>query len=97
MGAHIDRYGHTAHIDGMKTTLDIADSLLRRAKAVARRENTTLKSLAEEGLELALARRASQAKPVVEPVVFGGDGLSAEFRGRSWSDIRDEIYRGYGS
>jgi hypothetical protein len=81
----------------MKTTVDISDSLLRRGKAVARRENTTLKELIEEGLELALARRGSRVKTAVEPVVFGGNGLSAEFRGKSWSDIRDEIYRGYGS
>lgn len=81
----------------MKTTIDIADSLLRRVKAAARRENTTLKSLTEEGLELALARRASRSRPAIEPVVFGGNGLSPEFRGRSWSDIRDEIYKGSGS
>ena len=97
MGTHIDRYGRTAYIVTMKTTMDISDSLLRRAKAVARRENTTLRSLTEEGLELALARRASRARPAIEPVVFGGEGLSTEFRGRSWSEIRDEIYRGYGT
>jgi hypothetical protein len=81
----------------VKTTVDIADSLLRRAKAAARREGTTLKNLTEEGLELALARRASRTRPAIKPVVFGGDGLSPEFRGKSWSDIRDEIYKGYGS
>ena len=97
MGAHIDQYGSMVYIVSMKTTMDISDSLLRRAKAVARRDNTTLRSLTEEGLELALARRASRPRPAIEPVVFGGEGLSPEFRGRSWSEIRDEIYRGYGT
>ena len=41
----------------MKTTVDIADNLLNRAKELARRERRTLKDLTEEGLELALTAR----------------------------------------
>ena len=81
----------------MKTTIDISDNLLNRAKRLARKERTTLKSLTEEGLSLVLERRGARAQWEVEPVVFDGNGLSGEFRGRSWAEIRDEIYKGYGT
>ena len=81
----------------MKTTIDISDNLLNRAKEVARREKTTLKQLTEEGLYLVLARRGRGSARKVEPVVFQGQGLSPAFHGKSWAELRDEIYRGYGS
>lgn len=28
---------------------------------------------------------------------YGGGGLTTEFRGASWSQIRDEVYRGRGA
>jgi hypothetical protein len=39
----------------MKTTVELPDELLRAAQRTARREGTTVKSLLEEGLRLALA------------------------------------------
>jgi len=80
----------------MKTTIDISDNLLNRAKEVARKEKTTLKELTEEGLALVLASRDSRRNREVEPVVFDGKGLNPDFRGRSWAEIRQEIYKGYG-
>jgi len=81
----------------VKTTIDISDHLLNRAKDVARREKSTLKELTEEGLELALARRASSKTRPVKPVVFKGQGLAPEFQGKSWAEIREEIYKGSGA
>jgi hypothetical protein len=81
----------------MKTTIDISDHLLNRAKEVARRERSTLRELTEEGLELALAKRASRKSRRVKPVTFTGQGLSSEFRGKSWAEIRDTIYKGSSS
>ena len=80
----------------MKTTIELPDDLLERSKAVARRENSTLKALIEEGLHLALrARRRKAAAPfVVQP--FRGDGLSPEFADAGWEKLRDEIYRDRG-
>jgi len=80
----------------MKTTIDISDNLLNRVKALARRDKTTVKELTEEGLALVLAARDSRRPYEAEPVVFDGNGLSSEFRGKSWAEIRQEIYRGYG-
>jgi hypothetical protein len=81
----------------MKTTIDISDNLLSRAKELARKEKTTLKELTEEGLQIVLSKRSKRLSRKVKPVVFRGQGLSSEFRGKSWAEIREEIYRGYGS
>lgn len=61
----------------MKTTLDINDSLLANAKALAAQQRTTLTRLIEEGLQLRL--RSSFATPKVSkrkiPVFKGRGGL----------------------
>jgi len=81
----------------MKTTIDISDNLLNRTKELARKEKTTLKELTEEGLQLVLSKRSKRIARKVKPEVFQGQGLSSEFRGKSWAEFREEIYRGYGS
>ena len=80
----------------MKTTVELPDDLLERSKAVARRENSTLKALIEEGLRLAL--RARSRKPTVAFSIqpFEGNGLSPEFVAAPWERIREEIYRDRG-
>lgn len=80
----------------MKTTIELPSDLLERSKAVARRENSTLKALIEEGLRLALReRRRKPAAPfTLQP--FIGDGLSPEFADAGWETMRDEIYRDRG-
>ncbi len=61
----------------MKTTLDIDDSLLANAKALAVRQRTSLTRLIEEGLQLRL--RSSPAMPKAGkrkiPVFKGRGGL----------------------
>ena len=63
----------------MKTTLDIDDSLLANAKALAVRQRTSLTRLIEEGLQLRL--RTSPAMPKARkrkiPVFKGRGGLVA--------------------
>ena len=80
----------------MKTTLEISDNLLRRAKERAREENLTLRDLVEEGLEMALSSREKQKPYKARPVVFKGEGLSPEFQNASWARIRDAAYEGRG-
>jgi hypothetical protein len=97
MGTHIDQDGDMSDDQFVKTTIDISDNLLKRAKELAAREQTTLRELTEEGLELILSRRERPAAAHVVPVVVSGRGLSAALKGKSWAEIRDEIYRGYGA
>jgi len=61
----------------MKTTLDINDSLLAKAKALAAQQRTTLTRLIEEGLQLRI--RSPVAAPKIStrkiPVFKGRGGL----------------------
>lgn len=74
----------------MKTTIEISDALLRRAKERARERHITLRSLIEEALAATLDKPVGATK--VEPVTFKGNGLSREFEDASWEKIRDTIY-----
>ena len=81
----------------MKTTIDVADDLLARARAVAARDGDTLRNLVEEGLRLALAAREQTPKARAFSMrTFGGKGaragLTPEFDGASWERIRDAAY-----
>ena len=68
-----------------------------RAKELSRREKTPVRELVEEGLELVLRLRAEPAQHKVQPVVFKGKGLSAEYRDAHWAKIRDAVYDEHGA
>lgn len=63
----------------MKTTLDINDSLLANAKALAAQQRTSLTRLIEEGLQLRLRSSHAVARPGKRkiPVFKGRGGLAA--------------------
>ncbi len=63
----------------MKTTLNINDSLLANAKALAARQRTSLTRLIEEGLQLRLrsSRIATRVNKRKIPVFKGRGGLVA--------------------
>lgn len=81
----------------MKTTLEIADPVLAAAKETAHREGTTLRSLVEEGLRLALDRRQRGERYRLRDASVGGRGLRPELEGASWEEIRDLAYESRGS
>jgi len=81
----------------MKTTIEISDELLERTRKAAKREGSTLRALIEEGLHLALKSRRHRRPGEVRFPVYGGSGLTEEFRGAGWERIRDEIYRDRGA
>ena len=74
----------------MKTTIEIADALLKRAKRIQKRDEVTLRSLVEEGLRLVLDRAETPQIREYRPVVYDGGGLTAEARERGWSAIIDQ-------
>ena len=59
----------------MRTTLDIDDALLTKAKTVAAKEHTTLTRLIEQGLAMRLRSRSGPAKRPALPVYPGRGGL----------------------
>lgn len=59
----------------MKTTLDINDELLARAKAASAKERKSLTALIEEGLRLRLrARKTDKSARAIELAIFNGKG-----------------------
>jgi hypothetical protein len=81
----------------MKTTIEISDAILIKAKQLAREQNITLRSLTEEGLRRIIEERTVRKPESIKPVTFRGHGLSTEFQGASWQQIRDTAYEGHGS
>lgn len=69
----------------MKTTLDLNDQLLAKAKALAAQQRTSLTRLIEEGLQLRLRAKpaASKRAPTRLPVFQGRGGLVTGLDARS--------------
>jgi hypothetical protein len=81
----------------MKTTVDIADSLLEDAKALAAREKSTLRELIEDGLRRVLSDRRQRGPFRLRDASFRGNGLTPEFRDCGWERVRDALYEGRGA
>lgn len=87
--AHILGYGHYVY---MKTTLDIQDELLARAKRHARRIGQPLRAVVEEGLRLALAASRPPPRYELPDLSVGRAGARDPLEDYSWQDLRDIIY-----
>lgn len=80
----------------MKTTFDIANSLLEEARRAAGERGTTLRALVEEGLRRVLGERRGGDGFRLRKVTFGGSGLQADVAGTGWAEIRRRAYEGRG-
>jgi hypothetical protein len=58
----------------MKTTIEITDDLLTRAKRIAQRDGTTLRELVEDGLRRTLQEREQPVKRELKPLPTMGGG-----------------------
>lgn len=81
----------------MKTTVEIAEDLLRAAKAVAGKERTTLRALLEEGLRWALDKRKRRHAFRLRDASVRGKGVQQGVVEGDWSTVRDRIYEGRGA
>jgi hypothetical protein len=78
----------------VKTTLDLNDELLIRAKALAAQRRTSLTRLIEEGLRLRLRQPVPATEPPPElPVLPGKGGLAPGLDGLSNRALRDAADR----
>ena len=80
----------------MKTTVEISDALLREAKRVAARDQTTVRALIEEGLRQSLEARNDKRRFRMRDASYGKGGLRPEVEDGSWERLRDMIYEGRG-
>jgi len=76
----------------MKTTVEISESLLEKARAVAQREKTTLRGLIEEGLRKVLKERSGREKFRLRKASFKGNGMLPHAGEDSWERIHSLIY-----
>ena len=91
-------YGSRDIVVWMKTTVDIADGLLKDAKRAAEKDNTTVRALIEEGLRLVLKSRQSSKPFKLRDGSFKGKGkgLHPDIKEGDWETIRRLIYEGHG-
>lgn len=81
----------------MKTTIDLADTLLDEARRLARREGTTVRALVEQGLRQVVAQSKHRGPPFrLRDASFAGDGLRPEPADASWGRLREPAYEGRG-
>jgi len=80
----------------MKTTIEIADPLLKEARKLAAREGVTLRTLVERGLSQVVRETKKTAPFKLRRAAFKGQGLQAEFRDASWDKLREAAYEGRG-
>lgn len=78
----------------MKTTLDIHDELMLRAKTLAKHTHRSLRAVVEEGLQLVLSREEMNTTYQLPDCRVGEAGNPDPLQMFSWQDLRDEIYRG---
>ena len=80
----------------MKTTIDIADPILDRAKKLAACQGVTLKTLVEQGLTRVLAEQTSSAAFRLRDASVGGQGMQPGVAGLDWDRVRELAYEGRG-
>ena len=76
----------------MKTTLNIQDELLARAKRHAQRTGRPLRAVVEEGLRQVLLPAAPRQRYLLPDHSVGEAGGKDPLEAYSWQDLREVIY-----
>ena len=76
----------------MRTSIDIEETLLRRAERHALDHATTLNAIVEEGLRRVVADKPTGMPYVFDPPTVHGQGLQDGLREGDWDAIRELIY-----
>jgi putative antitoxin of VapBC-like toxin-antitoxin system len=81
----------------MRTSIELSDGLLERARRLAQKRGLTLRALVEEGLRRILADNDKAPAFRLQEVTFGEGGLAEDLSEADWERIRDLSYEGRGS
>ena len=76
----------------MKTTLDIHDELLMRAKRHSKETGRPLRALVEDGLRCVLAAAPSRSKYRLPDLRAGDPEAPDPLERYSWPELRETIY-----
>ncbi len=76
----------------MKTTIEIQDELLVRAKRHARETGHSLRAVVEEGLRQVLAEAAARPRYRLPDLSAGNADRPDPTAAYSWQDLREMIY-----
>ncbi len=76
----------------MKTTLDIKDDLLLRAKKLAKRRGRPLRAIVEDSLRLALSNSQEVPAYQLPDLSVGRAGALDPLELLTWQDLRATIY-----
>ena len=76
----------------MKITLEIPDALAEEVREIAKRENTTLKSLLEADLRHVVEEHQKTTDFVIRDASFRGRGLQPDLREADGETIRRAAY-----
>lgn len=77
----------------MKTTIELSDEVLTRAKRRAQREGKTLREVVEQALRQQLDAGAADRPFRLKRHAFKGKGRQPGSAEGDWQSIRDVIYR----
>lgn len=76
----------------MKTTIDIHDELLARAKRLARESGRPLRAVVEDGLRMVCGADAGTNRYSLPDVRRGDPDAPNPLAGYSWPELRELIY-----
>jgi hypothetical protein len=76
----------------MKTTVEISDALLARARRYARKVGKPLRAIIEEGLRRVLQEETGPVRYRMPDRSVGQAGGTDPLESLSWQDLRDVIY-----
>lgn len=80
----------------MKTTVELPDDLMKKAKALAARRGTTLRSIIERGIRMTLSEDRRAGHYELPDRSVNGKGLQTAAQKGEWADIRGAAYKGRG-
>jgi hypothetical protein len=76
----------------VKTTIEIQDALLERAKRYAKRVRRPLRAVIEEGLRRVLSEAAPKHAYELPDASVGDPNAADPLEAMSWHELRAEIY-----
>jgi hypothetical protein len=80
----------------MRTSIELSDGLLTRAKRLAQRRGTTLRALVEEGLRRVVSEHEQTPSFRLDDASFGEGGLVEGLTEGDWERLRELTYEGRG-